>query len=479
MGQQGRSCEPASAGEALAAIEAGLAYLNSADIASLTTAEQAGCLRALERVAAAHTAARSRVLAAFTARHGYASDGQFAPRTWLKWQTKVTDGAAAGAVGWMRRLAAHPAVREALAAGKVSASWAKDVCAWAELLPEEHREDAEEILLAAAEGGASHLDLRRFAEEMHARCARPDEDHARMLDDRNVRLDVTFGGTGRLTGDLTPACTAALGAALEALSKKAGPEDTRTAPQRRHDALEEACHRLLAAGSLPGRAGQPTQAVVHMSLSQLRAMPGGAEAEAAWIAARAGEPGRLAGPAARAAACDTTVVPVVTGHLDRRALDQLTDALLAARPSPREELRRALLAMAIEVVSGPGGLAATLRQGLLEGPVSAASLPLDAGLASPTIPAHLRRAVILRDRHCAFPGCHQAPAVCQVHHLLPRAEGGPATLRNLILLCRFHHLIAVHEWGWRLVLHPDASVTAIGPDGRRVLRSHGPPATAA
>ena len=32
-------------------------------------------------------------------------------RTWLKWQTRITGGAAAGAVGWVRRLAAHPAVR--------------------------------------------------------------------------------------------------------------------------------------------------------------------------------------------------------------------------------------------------------------------------------------------------------------------------------------------------------------------------------
>jgi hypothetical protein len=54
-------------------------------------------------------------------------------------------------------------------------------------------------------------------------------------------LGVTFGGAGRLTGDLTPGCSAALSAVLEALGKPAGPEDTRTAPQRRHDALEEAC----------------------------------------------------------------------------------------------------------------------------------------------------------------------------------------------------------------------------------------------
>ncbi len=52
-------------------------------------------------------------------------------------------------------------------------------------------------------------------------------------------------GAGRLAGDLTPAGAAALTVVLDAPSGKAGPEDTRTLPQRRHDALEEACQRLI------------------------------------------------------------------------------------------------------------------------------------------------------------------------------------------------------------------------------------------
>ena len=44
---------PASAGQALSAISAGLDYLNAADVASLTTAEQAGCLRARRTTSAA------------------------------------------------------------------------------------------------------------------------------------------------------------------------------------------------------------------------------------------------------------------------------------------------------------------------------------------------------------------------------------------------------------------------------------------
>jgi Domain of unknown function (DUF222) len=46
-------------------------------------------------------------------------------------------------------------------------------------------------------------------------------------------------------GDLTPACAAALSVVLDALAGKAGPEDTRTVLQRRHDALEEACQQPI------------------------------------------------------------------------------------------------------------------------------------------------------------------------------------------------------------------------------------------
>ncbi len=492
-----------SSGAALAAIRAGLAYLNSADTGSMSSAEQAECLRELERAEAGHTAARARVLAAFTAQGGFEGDGQRCARSWLRWQTRVTGGAAAGAVGWVRRLAAHPAVGRALAAGRVSVSWAREICGWSDLLPEGCRADADEILLAAAGGGAALADLAALAGEMRRRSAAPDEDAGDGFDDRGLDLGVTFGGAGRVTGDLTPGCTAALSAVLEALGKKAGPEDVRTATQRRHDALEEACRRLIAAGGIPDRAGQPTQIQLHLTLDQLRNLDGAAGAGNTWAASRAagdGEPGWLAGRAeAHGYACDAQITPVVTGHLDPAALAKLTAGFLRAAgcptgcacgrctcppspaPSPRtlRRLQDTLLRHAADVLSGPAGLAAYLRTGLLAAEFPAVSLPLDTGAATPTIPPHLRRAVTRRDRHCAFPGCHQRPAGCQVHHIRPRSDGGRTALPNLILLCAFHHLIAVHRWGWAITLHADGTTTATSPDRTRTLHSHSPPASAA
>jgi HNH endonuclease len=109
----------------------------------------------------------------------------------------------------------------------------------------------------------------------------------------------------------------------------------------------------------------------------------------------------------------------------------------------------------------------------------AISLPLDAGEATSTVPAHLRRLVTTRDRHCAAPGCTQPPAACHVHHIIPRADGGPTTLGNLVLLCSFHHLIAVHRWGWTITLNPDGTTTMRNPDGSKTFHSHSPPTATA
>jgi Putative Ig domain/Domain of unknown function (DUF222) len=273
-------------------------------------------------------------------------------------------------------------------------------------------------VVAAAGGGATLADLAGLAQEIFERSQHHGrEDNGDSFDERGVWLDVTFAGDGRLNGDLSAGCSAALSAVLQALGKKAGPEDSRTAAQRRHDALAEACRRLIAAGMVPGRAGQPTQILVHMGLGQLRGASG---AEAAWRAAAA-QHGWLAGAEAEAAACDATIVPIVTGHPDPAALGQLAEAFLSgpqargapppgsggrAEPVPsgpgtcgctcggctcptrtplsprtRGRLRSALLALAADALSGPGGLAAHLRAGLGSGPLASVSLPLDVGAA--------------------------------------------------------------------------------------------------
>ena len=194
--------EPVSVASALVMLDRALDVLAHADAAGLPASTQAEALRALERAEARHTAARARMLTAFSAQAGYEDDGQGSARGWLRWQTRVTKGAAAGAVAWMRRLAAHPVIGKALAAGEVSASWAREICAWSDRLPGHVRDDADAILVAAARGGAEEPDLRRLAEEMYERSRRDsaDDEGGDRFDDRALWLASTLGGAGRLGG---------------------------------------------------------------------------------------------------------------------------------------------------------------------------------------------------------------------------------------------------------------------------------------
>jgi hypothetical protein len=498
-------------------VSAGLSYLASCDAAELPTAVQAETLCGLERAEAVHTAARAKVLAAFTAQNGYEADAAFGPKTWLRAQTKVTQGAAAGAVAWATRLQAHPAIATALAHEEITASWARQICQWTDQLPGDHRADADQILLAAATGdaatgdaatgdaatgdaataGATLRDLAGLAREMIERAGRGQDDDDGGFGDRSLWLQTTLGGAGTVRGELTGRCVAALAVVLDALGKKRGPEDTRSAPQRRHDALEDACDRLIRAGMIPGRDGQSPQVQVHVDLATLRDLPGGSAAEASWTSAKSAAAGvsgavRLTGPDAEAASCGAAIVPVITGHLDWTALDTLTDLGLVTRhghqgtagttdpgtagPADWQRQRADLLRAAIDVLSGPGGLASHLRGSLLGRPFTGLSQPLDIGRATRVIPPHLHRALTIRDGHCQFPGCDQPPPVCEAHHLMPWARGGPTSLDNLTLLCRFHHLIAVHHWGWTLTRSRDGTTTANHPDGRSL---HGHQARAA
>jgi len=161
--------DPATVDEALAMLDRALAKLTAADAALLPAEVQARALRALERAEARHTAARTRMLAAFSAHSGYEDDGHGSARVWLRWQTRVTKGAAAGTVGWMRRLAAHPVIAQALADGEISASWAKAICGWSERLAGHLRDDADQILAGAAAAGAELADLAGLAEQIYQR----------------------------------------------------------------------------------------------------------------------------------------------------------------------------------------------------------------------------------------------------------------------------------------------------------------------
>ncbi|MFI9388165.1 HNH endonuclease [Kutzneria sp. NPDC052558] len=84
--------------------------------------------------------------------------------------------------------------------------------------------------------------------------------------------------------------------------------------------------------------------------------------------------------------------------------------------------------------------------------LGAKSEVLDIGRASRTIPNAIRRALIHRDKGCAFPGCGRPPRQCHAHHIVHWADGGPTSLDNLVLLCSRDHRL-IHHGGWTVKIN--------------------------
>jgi HNH endonuclease len=91
------------------------------------------------------------------------------------------------------------------------------------------------------------------------------------------------------------------------------------------------------------------------------------------------------------------------------------------------------------------------------------------------VPTALRKALVVRDEHCAFPGCDRPQSWCDAHHVVHWADGGETNLDNLLLLCRPHHRMLHNGFGVEMARgratfrRPDGSpIAPCGYDGARV-----------
>lgn len=91
----------------------------------------------------------------------------------------------------------------------------------------------------------------------------------------------------------------------------------------------------------------------------------------------------------------------------------------------------------------------------------------------------IRKALVLRDRGCAFPGCGEPASHCDGHHVDHWSTGGETSLANGVLLCRRHHTL-IHIGDWEVFIGRDRHpwflppVDPAHPDRpREPMRSHG------
>ena len=143
--------------------------------------------------------------------------------------------------------------------------------------------------------------------------------------------------------------------------------------------------RLAASDLLPERAGQPVKAWVHISLADLMVLDADSALQEQWTAqvrerwaarrAFASETGSeggawLEGDAAGAIACDAAMAPIVTGDVNIDALEDLVRLCVELDAQRRDgtrdaawaALEQAVIGKAVDLLSGPGGLAIFLRR---------------------------------------------------------------------------------------------------------------------
>jgi len=133
-----------------------------------------------------------------------------------------------------------------------------------------------------------------------------------------------------------------------------------------------------------------------------------------------------------------------------------------------------------EVLGADGSWSATLEDGTRVSAETLRRVACDCGLVAVghdgealnigrrtrSIPPAIRRALMLRDRGCAFPGCTHTRFL-HAHHIEHWLHGGSTSLDNLCLLCTRHHHL-VHEGGWTVTAEADGTFTFHSPVGRSI-----------
>jgi hypothetical protein len=391
---------------------------------------QAEQLLALERLEERLAAEKLRRLAVFDRSGGALAVRSRSTRGFLRTHAQMSRGRAERMVRLARELDRLPVVRAAHAAGVLSADQVEVLAR--ELAPvedERARGQAQELMVAHAPG--LHLaQVRQAARQLHAHLVPDPHDGPDGLGEAGavpgvfrswVRLSST--GTGDdpvwvLSGELSPLVGEKLRTALEAAMGVPEPGEARSHAERMGDALGVVTDLALNAGRLPVTGGQRPHLTLIADLDALRA--GGCPAHPALdddVDGAGDEGGEGAGGG-------------LVGLLRPRA----RVGTARGYELPRWQARQEACDCRLRVILTSGQ-----------------DRPVSVGRAARTVPAHLRDAVVARDRHCVWPGCDRPPSWCEAHHLVHWADGGPTALDNLALLCGEHHQ-DLHRTGWELTL---------------------------
>ena len=332
--------------------------------------------------------------------HGVAAhESGTSTASWLRHHSGLPSGTASDLVRTARCLRSSlPGVAQALRDGEITVQHTRTIARTARLVdertPDASRGEAVAHVEAVMLNVARAVDagsLGGFAQRVR-QVVDPDGsliDATRAHERRWLSTSKTVEGMVAIDGLLDPESGAMVLTALASATAPRGPDDVRSAGQRRADALVDMCGVCLDQGALGSSGGVRPHLLVTAPASSLvssadDAKPSSTDVpEVAWT-------GPLPNESARRLACDAEITRVL---------------------------------------------------------VDADSLPLDVGRSTRTVPQQIRQALAVRDRGCVAEGCDRPVAWTEAHHVVHWAEGGRTALDNLVLLCRTHHR-KVHDAKW-------------------------------
>jgi hypothetical protein len=334
---------------------------------------------------------------------------------WLLSRYRMLPGAAKRLASLAHALATGaPTVNAALEAGTLNADQATVIAETVAGVPAEVRARAEEHLIGEAKTFGPH-DLGRLGERILEHVA-PElveqqtesalERAERIAYDKRELNITDIAGTSkvRVHGLLDREGAAHLRAAIDPLAAPQPTEDERdprTPGRRRADALVAVCQLANACGELPDNGGNRPQVVVTIDYEQLST---GVRAKQG--AGTLDNGTQLTPRTVRQLACDGEMLPVV---------------------------------------------------------LTGTSQVLDVGRERRFVTTAIRRALVVRDKGCAFPGCGRPPRWCIAHHIQHWIDHGKTSLDNSVLLCGHHHRL-IHHNEWQVHIKNGRPVF-VPPDG--------------
>lgn len=435
------TCEAVAA---VARVTAAVADLAAASVSELEEPESSRVHAALRKAQDVLGLVAARVLAQVEADGRWATSptGRGA-RDFDDWLTKETGGSRAGARRQTRLARAVkeesvPGLADAVAAGSVTMEHADALTRLGPTTPARRAalagpdpsRNASRLLRRAAELGLDDFTsmLKRWAATVDPTA---DEKGHR---DATARVSCTLSTRDdgvALNAFMTAVDGAAFEAALVAVAGVPSAGDDRTHSQRTGAALGEMARLVLDQGLAATRSGgfRPhltIQVSYETLLAQVRAVQAADATAAGADDDDAGKDGR---GERRASTGGEAFYPSIPAGFDPATLSDGT-------PIPASVLARlACDAEVSRVVFGP------------------ASQVLDVGRDERLYTGAMRRAVIARDQHCAYPGCDRPPRFGEVHHVRHWVEHrGVTSVENGVLLCWHHHDVAHSQ---HLVIHRD------------------------